>query len=148
MGLFATLGIGVKGMSAAQTGLDLASQNITNADTDGYSRKRMNMSADYHYDGTFGQVGQGVSVINIQRMRDTFIDGQIRDENQQVGYYTEQNNTLQGIQNVFTEPSDSGLQTYMNQFFDAWQNLANNPADPVGPHLGKKRRRNTLRFLS
>jgi flagellar hook-associated protein 1 len=129
MSLFSVLGIGVKGMSAAQTGMDLAGQNITNADTTGYSRKRENLAADYHSDGTFGQMGDGVDVINIQRMRDTFIDQQMRDQTQEVGYFTEQNNTLQGVQNVFTEPSDQGLQAYMDQFFTSWQNLANNPAD-------------------
>ena len=89
----------------------------------------MTLTPDYVNNTTYGQMGSGVDVVNIQRMRDTFIDTEIRNQNQEVGYYQEQNDTLQGIQNVFTEPSDTGIQTYMDQFFDSWQNLANNPSD-------------------
>jgi flagellar hook-associated protein 1 FlgK len=129
MSLFSVLNVATRGLSASQLGMDVAGQNISNADVEGYSRKRLNTSADYRADGTFGQMGMGVNVINIQRMRDGFIDDQIRQQSQQVGYYTQTNQTYQNIESVFTEPSDTGLQQYMDQFFDSWQNLANNPAD-------------------
>ncbi len=129
MGLFSVLGIGVKGMSAAQTGMDVSGQNISNADVQGYSRKTLNLQADYQVNGTFGQIGDGVDVVNITRMRDGLLDQQIQSTNQQVGYYTDMNNTMQGVQNVFTEPSDTGLQNYMDQFFSSWQDLANDPTD-------------------
>jgi len=116
-------------MAAAQLGMDISSQNISNSDVEGYSRKRLNMAADYRPDGTYGQMGFGVNVIDITRMRNAFVDQQIRQQNQQVGYYTQVNDAYTTIQNVFTEPSDTGLQNYMDQFFDSWQNLANNPAD-------------------
>ena len=129
MGLFSLLNVGTRGLQAAQLGMDIAGQNISNADVEGYSRKRLNMTADYRKDSTFGQMGFGVDVINITRMRNTFIDQQIRQQTQQVGYYTEANDAYQSIESVFTEPTETGLNTYMNQFFDSWQNLANNPAD-------------------
>jgi len=129
MGLFGLLGVASKGMTMAQTGMDLAGQNISNADVEGYSRKRMNLQADYRTDGTFGQMGFGVNVVNIQRMRDTFIDQQIQQKDQEVGYYTQQDQTLDSVQNIFTEPSTTGIQTNIDQFFDSWQNLANNPSD-------------------
>ena len=46
-----------------------------------------------------------------------------------MGYYTQVDQTYQNLQSIFTEPSNTGLQQYMDQFFDSWQNLANNPAD-------------------
>jgi len=129
MSLFSILGVATKGMAAAQVGMDISGQNISNADVPGYSQKRLNLTPDYVSDGTFGEVGFGVDVVNIQRQRSSLLDQQIQSQNQQVGYYTEQNDTMTNIQNVFTEPSDTGIQTYMNQFFDSWQNLANNPSD-------------------
>jgi flagellar hook-associated protein 1 FlgK len=113
----------------AQTGMDLAGQNISNADVDGYSRKRMTLQPDYVQNGTFGQMGFGVDVVNVKRMRDTLIDTQIRNQNQEVGYYEEQDSALLGVENIFTEPSDTGIQKFLDQFFDSWQNLANNPSD-------------------
>jgi len=129
MSLFSLLSVGTRGLAAAQLGMDISSQNISNADVEGYSRKRLNIAADYRPDGTYGQMGFGVDVINIERMRNTFVDQQIRQQNQQVGYYSQIDDAYKTIENVLTEPSDTGLQQYMDQFFDSWQNLANNPAD-------------------
>jgi flagellar hook-associated protein 1 FlgK len=129
MSLLSTLSIGTRGLFAAQLGMDVAGQNISNADVAGYSRKRLNMSPDYRYDGQFGQMGFGVDVINIERMRDALIDEQIRRQDQQVGYYSMIDETLEKVENVFTEPGETGLQHYLDNFFDSWQNLINNPAD-------------------
>ncbi len=129
MSLFSVLNVATTGLTASQLGMDVAGQNITNADVDGYSRKRLNTTASYRSDGTYGQMGMGVDVINIQRMRSGFIDDEIRDQTQQVGYYTQIDQTYQNLQGIFNEPSTTGLQEYMDQFFASWQNLANNPAD-------------------
>jgi len=128
-GLFSILQTQTRSLFASQLGMDVAGQNISNADIDGYSRKRLNMTADYRFDGTFGQMGFGVNVINIERVRDTLIDQQIRRQNHQVGVYEEADKTLEQIENIFLEPGDTGLQAYIDKFFDAWQNVANNPAD-------------------
>lgn len=129
MSLFSVLGIGTRGLMASQLGMDITGQNIANADVEGYSRKRLNMAADYRYDGTYGQVGFGVEVINIERMRDEYIDQQIRSQNKEVGYYEEIDHTLEAVENILTEPSDTGIMHFIDQFFDSWENLANNPAD-------------------
>ncbi|HEX2958132.1 MAG TPA: flagellar hook-associated protein FlgK [Chitinispirillaceae bacterium] len=129
MGLFSTLHIGSSGLFASQLAMDITGQNISNADVEGYSRKRLNLCTSYRYDGVNGQVGMGVDTINIERVRNSFIDEQIRRQNQEVGTYDEISTTLESIENIFSEPSDTGLVTYVDQFFDSWQNLANNPSD-------------------
>jgi flagellar hook-associated protein 1 FlgK len=129
MGLFSTLNIGSRGLFASQLAMDVAGQNIANADVEGYSRKRLNLQTDYRYDGLYGQVGMGVDVVNIERVRNSFIDDQIRRQNQEVGTYDEINTTLTSIENILSEPSDTGLVTYIDEFFDSWQNLSNNPSD-------------------
>lgn len=129
MGLFSVLGIGTRGLMASQLGMDITGQNIANADVEGYSRKRLNMAAAYRRDEIYGQMGFGVEVINIERLRDEYIDQQIRSQNKQVGYYEEIDHTLEVVENILTEPSDTGIINYIDQFFDSWENLANNPAD-------------------
>jgi flagellar hook-associated protein 1 FlgK len=74
-------------------------------------------------------MGIGVEVINIERMRNEFIDEQIRRQNHYVGFYEELDNTMESIENIFTEPSETGIIHFVDQFFDSWQNLANNPSD-------------------
>jgi flagellar hook-associated protein 1 FlgK len=129
MSLLSVLSVGTRGLSASQLAMDVAGQNISNADVEGYSRKRLNLSPDYRYDSAYSQMGTGVEVVNIERTRSSFVDSQIRVQNQQVGYYDEVNQSLNTIENIFTEPSDTGIQTYVDQFFDSWQNLSNNPSD-------------------
>lgn len=87
MGLFSILGVGVRGLSASQLGMDITGQNIANADVEGYSRKRLNMTAEYRWHETYGQMGFGVDVINIERIRNELIDEQIRKQNQEVGHF-------------------------------------------------------------
>lgn len=129
MGLFSTLHIGSRGLFASQLAMDVVGQNIANADVEGYSRKRLNLQTDYRYDGVYGQLGMGVDIVSIERIRNTFIDEQIRRQNQEVGTYDEISTTLESIENIFTEPSETGIVTYIDQFFDSWQNLTNNPSD-------------------
>lgn len=129
MGLFSVLGVGVRGLTASQLGMDITGQNIANADVEGYSRKRLNMTADYRWHEAYGQMGFGVEVVNIERVRNELIDQQIRKQNHKVGTYEEIDHTLEAIENIFTEPSDTGLMNYIDQFFNSWENLASNPAD-------------------
>ncbi|WP_373788358.1 flagellar basal body protein [Jeotgalibaca porci] len=70
-GLFGTLNIGVKGMTAAQTALQTTSHNVSNMNTPGYSRQRVNLEASsaYNYVGV-GQVGTGVNMSGVVRVVD------------------------------------------------------------------------------
>ncbi|MFW6253741.1 MAG: flagellar hook-associated protein FlgK [Chitinivibrionales bacterium] len=129
MGLFSVLNVGTRGLAASQLGMDVTGQNISNADVEGYSRKRLNTTASYRGDDSFGQMGFGVEVKNIERIRNTYIDQQIRRQNQEVGFFSEADHTLEAVENILTEPSDTGLMEYIDQFFDSWENLANNPSD-------------------
>lgn len=129
MGLFGVLNVGTRALFASQLAMDVAGQNISNADVDGYSRKRLNLNPDYRYDSMFGQMGMGVEVVNIERMRNEFIDLQIQRQNQEVGQFEEIDYTMESIENILNEPGDTGLLNYIDQFFDSWQNLTNNPSD-------------------
>lgn len=127
--LFSMLNIGSRGLSAAQTELDLVGQNITNADTEGYSRKRATLSTGVQTDSVLGQTSYGVDVVNVQRMRDTLLDRQMQSVATELGERTQTDTDLQEIEYVLTEPSDSGLNTFLDDFWAAWQDLANDPSD-------------------
>lgn len=129
MGLLSVLNIGTRALFASQIAMDVTGQNISNADVEGYSRKRLNLTPDYRYDSMFGQMGMGVEVTNIERMRNEFIDQQIQRQNQEVGYFEEIDYSMESIENILNEPGETGVISYVDQFFDSWQNLSNNPAD-------------------
>ena len=86
------LNTAVSALTAAQTALDTAAHNTANASTPGYSRQRVRLVASapftypsFNQSGLPGQIGTGVTVAAIERVRDAFLDLQIRGQNQLSG---------------------------------------------------------------
>ena len=129
MSLFSTLNTAVRGLHASQTGIDVTGQNISNANTEGYSRKRVSLVPGVQQAEGFGQIGTGVEVSEISRVRDTFIDQQTHEQLGGKGYYTQLDQTLARLENIFKEPFEGSFNESMNTFFNSWQDLANNPSD-------------------
>ena len=129
MGLLDALGIGMRGLNAAQTAIDITGQNISNANTEGYSRKRVNFEADSISSDIFGQKGIGVAVTEIDRVRNSFLDRQTWEQMGDKGYNTEIDTAYTRLENILKEPSEDGLAAKMNAFWASWQDLANNPSD-------------------
>jgi flagellar hook-associated protein 1 FlgK len=84
---FGGLEVGLRALRAHQLALEVTGHNIANADTPGYSRQVANLTATRPYTipsfqrpTTAGQIGTGVVVEDILRMRDEFVDVQIRKE--------------------------------------------------------------------
>lgn len=135
-GLFSTLNIGTSGMSSQQKAIDVTSHNIANANTDGYTRERAVIESKTPYDMPSvnnaiggGQVGTGAEVTAIQRVRDDFVDYQVRNETSTKGTYETRDNYLSQVEGIFNEPSDTGISSLMGKFFDAWQDLSKQPQD-------------------
>ncbi len=129
MSLFSSLNIGMRGLNASQQAIDVTGQNISNANTEGYSRKRLDLQADSRADAVYGELGMGVDVASVQRVRDAFLDSQISEQLGDKGYQTQLNGAMERMEAIIQEPSDNGLNSALNKFWDTWQDLANNPAD-------------------
>ena len=127
-GLFGSFNVAVKGLNANQTALHTTGHNISNINTEGFNRQRVEMKADTPY--TFagvGQLGTGVRIQSVVRMVDEFVDLQIRNENSILAQYEAQYDTIGQIEMVFNEPSNTGLNFAMGEMFNAWQELSKNP---------------------
>lgn len=126
MSLFFGLNIGLKGMMAQQTAMDVASHNIANANTDGYSKQRVNLETSIPISGltSAGQLGSGVEIAEIDRLEDQFLNYQVRKETSAMENWDAVANTLQQAETVFMEPSDTGFNEVMNKFWSDWQELS------------------------
>lgn len=129
MGLLDSLGTGMRGLNASQTAIDVTGQNISNANTEGYSRKRANFQADSVQSDLFGQKGIGVDVVEIDRIRNDFLDRQTWEALGEKGYNTELDTAYTRLENILKEPTEDGLAAKLNAFWASWQDLANNPGD-------------------
>jgi flagellar hook-associated protein 1 FlgK len=127
-GLFNTFNTAVKGLNAQQTALNTTSHNISNANTEGFSRQRVELKADKAYDYSgIGQLGTGVKIEGVVRVVDDFVDYQIRNENSTLGKYTAKSDAMSQLESIFNEPSDTGVNSAMGEMFNAWQELSDNP---------------------
>jgi len=115
-----------------QKAIAITSHNIANVNTDGYSRQRVNMATNEPYASPPGQTGTGVKAAEIQRIYDRFVGAQINDENQKLGSWEAQNGLLERVEIIFDESSGYGLNRAMSEFWNAWQDMANNPSDHAG----------------
>lgn len=127
--LFGVLGTARSGLYASQLALQTTSNNVSNAGTPGYSRQRVDLNESLPEQLPIGQLGTGVRVDGIRRLRDLYADVQFRQANQTLGEREAELSALQQIQGILGEPSDSGLQASLAEFFSAMQGLANDPAD-------------------
>ena len=116
-------------LSAAQTGIGVTSDNIANATTPGYSRKRAELTPAYPLTMPEGQFGTGVRVADISRLRDTLLDGSFREASAQDAGARARSQALGQLESLFGEPSDTGLGATLDVFYNAWSDLASNPTN-------------------
>lgn len=119
---------------AHQMGLETTAHNVANANTPGYTRQVVQLQATTPFSppswispAIAGQIGTGVEVVAIQRMRDAFLDSQIRQETSSKGRWETQSELLSQIELIFNEPSESGIRTALDDFWKALQDLSLNP---------------------
>jgi len=134
MSTFMGLETSKRGLFTQQSALYTTGHNISNANTLGYSRQRVNMEATAGFPGTGlsagtmpGFLGTGVQAGSIQRIRDGFVDQQYRQESNKLGYWDTQTKAISQMEDVMNEPSAYGLQKSLSEFWQSLQDLAVNP---------------------
>ncbi len=120
-----------RAMMAQQIGITTTGHNIANASTAGYSRQRVTLRASPSEQRTYGYLGTGVMIDAVNRVRDRFVDQQMRTTNATLGDANAQQSTLSQIEATFNEPSNAGLSAGLSGFFNAFQELSLHPEDPA-----------------
>ncbi|MES9947998.1 MAG: flagellar hook-associated protein FlgK [Candidatus Thiodiazotropha sp.] len=120
------LSIGVSGLIANRHALDTTGHNISNVNTEGYSRQRIDFNTREPFLSPAGYLGTGVESSEIQRQYDTFVAGQMRTSltvsSELRAYYEE----ARRLDDLVADP-DAGIQPTIQNFFDALQGLADDP---------------------
>lgn len=133
-GLFSTFNVAKRGMEVQQKAIDVTAHNISNANTEGYSRQRAIIETSRPFGmptinnvAEAGQLGTGSLISSIARVRDNFLDYQIRVETSTQGQFQARDASLSKVEKIFNEPSDSGLSSLLGKFYQAWNNLSLQP---------------------
>ncbi|MBQ8679943.1 MAG: flagellar hook-associated protein FlgK [Treponema sp.] len=128
---FAAIEIGKRSLMAHSTQINTAGHNISNADTEGYSRQRVQIKTfdpiyrpDLTREERAGQIGQGTSVESINRLRDELLDQRIVAQTNQETYWTTREKYYTMIEQVYNEPDEISIRTNMDKYWQSWQELS------------------------
>jgi flagellar hook-associated protein 1 len=133
---FLGLQTSLRGLLAHQRSLDVTGHNVANASTVGYSRQEAELTAALpqlipagaRYDGSGAQLGTGVELEDIRRIRDGFLDVQYRAQASVLGDADARARSLEGVDLALAEPSDNGLAAQLGKLWSAWAGAANDPS--------------------
>ncbi|MGN0728785.1 flagellar hook-associated protein FlgK [Treponema sp.] len=131
---FAGIEIGKRSLMAHSTQIQTAGHNISNADTEGYSRQRVIVKAfepiyrpDLERAMVPGQIGQGCDVESISRIKDELLEGRIVEQRNVETYWETRDKYYSMIESVYNEPNDVSVRTNMDKFWQGWQELSAYP---------------------
>lgn len=128
-GLFGIYGLASRALTSFQTAISVVGHNVANAGTPGFHRQRVDLRAGAPEYIAAGTLGTGVTVHNVQRVEDRFIEFAVQREVPLLSRYTARADALSRSQLAFGEPSDQGITAQLDEFFSGWDDLASNPED-------------------
>lgn len=135
MSLLSLLSIARSALLSHQRAMAVTGHNVANAMTPGYSRQRLQMSAADPLRIPEGLIGRGVTTQGIARMRDLFSDATFRRESGLLGSSSQMRDLLGQVEGAFNEPSELGVGAALDGLFQAFGDLANDPASTVNRNL-------------
>jgi flagellar hook-associated protein 1 FlgK len=118
-------------MMAAKAAIATTGHNITNANTEGFSRQRvmtetanMNQAA-----GSKALVGSGTQIDRIERINDEYLEKQVRNAGRDLNHMEEKDTSLRQVEDIFNEMNCEGLNRLISRFFNEFRKLSNEPSN-------------------
>lgn len=131
---FAGIEIGKRSLMAHTQQISTAGHNISNADTEGYSRQRVQIKtmdplyrADLSRAETPGQLGQGSCIESITRLRNELLDQRIVAQGNQESYWETREKYYSMIEDIYNEPDEISVRGNMDKYWQGWQELSMYP---------------------
>jgi len=128
------LTIGSTATMTFKKALDVTSHNVANVSTDGYSRQRAEISSNSPNTVGTSFMGGGSQVDSVRRISADYLQSQLNNSNAMTNRYDSQVNLATQVEGVIAG-NDSGVQQFMQGFFDSLQTLANNPTSTTSRQL-------------
>ncbi len=131
---FSGIELGKRSIMAHTDAISTAGHNISNANTEGYSRQRVQLKEfdplyrpDLERPERAGMIGQGIDVQSITRVRDEMLDQRITAQQNQESYWDTRSKYYTMIEQIYNEPDEVSVRSNMDKFWESWQELSINP---------------------
>lgn len=124
-------------LTVSQNQMDIVGQNISNVNTKGYTRQRVDINSvsfrtnNLKYGLTGVVIGQGVETSGVSQYRDSFLDLRYRNESSKAGSQEVQLDALSDLEAVFDEITTDGLDAQFSDLLEQLHSLTSSPSDPV-----------------
>lgn len=122
-----SLEIGKRALLAQRFGLDVTSNNIANANTEGYSRRQVSYSQSNSLYESGNFIGTGVLVDKMRSFREDFFDREVRNTKARQTGFQQDEKILQRIEVIMSEPTEASLNDDISKFFTIFDELALKP---------------------
>jgi flagellar hook-associated protein 1 FlgK len=127
-GLFAQLDLGRRSLAAQQAGMSVSGHNVANLNNEGYSRQRVMLEEQHPRRTLFGK---GVDIDGVERVTDRFTNQRVIGEQARLGNLDIREKILIKLEQIYNETEGTGLRHTLNEFWDAWGHLANEPESEI-----------------
>lgn len=131
---FSGIELGKRSIMAHTDAISTSGHNISNANTEGYSRQRVQLKEfdplyrpDLERPERAGMIGQGIDVQSIARIRDEMLDQRITAQQNQESYWDTRSKYYTMIEQIYNEPDEVSVRSNMDKFWESWQELSINP---------------------
>ena len=148
MSIGSILSVARTALSYQQAVIQTAGHNIANAETEGYSRQRVEAQASTPRLFTYGTIGTGVAIDDVRRMRDALLDVSYRREASGFGSASLREELLSSVEEVLGEPSDDGLASAMDAFWSSFSELSSQPTSAAARSVVQQSARNVATLLN
>ncbi|MBD5413660.1 MAG: flagellar hook-associated protein FlgK [Treponema sp.] len=131
---FSGIELGKRSIMAHTDAITTAGHNISNADTEGYSRQRVQIKEfdplyrpDLERAERAGMIGQGVDIMSVNRVRDEMLDQRITEQQHYESYWDTRSKYYTMLEQIYNEPDDISIRSNMDKFWQGWQELSMHP---------------------
>lgn len=142
MSLFGSLYVGVSGLQTANNALNTTAHNMSNLDTEGYTRQQVAQGTRTYVTiskdtvTNWKQLGLGVNYSQTRQVRDYFYDLNYRRESGRSAFYDVTVNALEEIENIMGESGDGHeFSEALSNLWTAVQELSKDPTSAVNQNL-------------
>ena len=127
-GLGVVLDLAKEALLAQKYAIDIVSHNIANVNTPGYTRQSASLLAKDAAPLAGLMLGRGVTIADVIQSSDSFIETRLRDQKTNLAAMSELEIYMSALEGIFNENSGRSLSTQLSEFWNAWQDLSNNPS--------------------
>jgi flagellar hook-associated protein 1 FlgK len=128
MSLIGSLSIGSSGLSVNQKGIEVTGNNLANVNTEGYTKQTIELDSTPTLRFGDQMIGTGATVSSINRETNNFVTKQLTSKTGEYGEESSKEIILAEVEQIIDIDGDNSLSTSVDEFFDAWQELSNDPS--------------------